>query len=115
MSWKKTDIAKKQFRSLVNIHEIDGTINKKSAIKSYSISDLIYDSDHSFYKYYHDLKQFDNLSFKSKASFLANIFDDLDKFDNLKPRKEKTKEKKTNMYDSVSELYNDLLGTYFDK
>ena len=75
----------------------------------------MYDSNHSFYKYYHDLKQFDNLSFKSKASFLANIFDDLDKFDNLKPQKEKTKEKKTNMYDSVSELYNDLLGTYFDK
>ena len=36
------------------------------------------------------LKKIDNPSFKSKHSFLANCFDDLDKFNQLKPQKEET-------------------------
>ena len=38
------------------------------------------------------LKHF--LSFKSKNLFLANFFDDLDKFNKLKPQKEETIDKK---------------------
>ena len=38
--------------------------------------------------------KFGNLSLKSKYSFLANFSNDLDKFSRLKPKKEKTKEKK---------------------
>ena len=48
-------------------------------------------------------------------SFLANISHDLDKFNRLKPQKEKTKEKKTNVHNAALELYDSLLGTYFDE
>ena len=61
------------------------------------------------------MKKFDKSSFKSKCSFLVNFFNDLDKFKKLKSKKEETKEKKTNVYDTVSELYNDLLKAYFDE
>ena len=71
-------------------------------------------SKYSFYKYYQDSKKFDNLSFKSKYSFLAEFFNDLNKFNKLKTRRKNTKEK-TNVYDTASELYNDLLETYFDE
>ena len=59
------------------------------------------------------LKHF--LSFKSKNLFLANFFDDLDKFNKLKPQKEETIDKTKNEYDTVLELYNGLLETYFDE
>ena len=48
---------------------------KKPTLKKYNKSDLIYDVKHSFYKY--DLKKFDNLSLKSKYSFLDKCFNDL--------------------------------------
>ena len=51
--------------------------------------------------------------------FLANFFDDLVKFNKLKMQKKKKKQqqkrKNTNAYNTVSELYNGLLGIYFDK
>ena len=68
--------------------------DRKPTLKKYNKSDLIYDSNYSFYKYYHDLKKFDSLSLESKYSFLVNLFSDLDKFNKLKPQKEETKEKK---------------------
>ena len=37
------------------------------------------------------------------------------KFNNLKTQKEKTKKKKTNVYGTVSDLYNNFLGIYFDE
>ena len=40
---------------------------------------------------------------------------DLDKFNKLKTIKEKTEKKKTNVFNAASELYNDLLGIYFDE
>ena len=46
---------------------------------------------------------------KSKYSFLADFSNDLDKLNMLKSQKEKTKEKKTNAYNKVSELYNEML------
>ena len=56
-----------------------------------------------------------NLSLKSKHPFLANFFDNLDKSIKLKTQKGKTNKKKPNVYNTVSKLYNDLLGIYFDK
>ena len=44
----------------------DETINKddkKTTIKRYNKSNLIYDNNHGFYKY-HDIKKFDNVSLK---------------------------------------------------
>ena len=61
-------------------------MNEKTKFKNYIKSNLIYDSNYSFYKYYHDI-----LSLKSNHLFLANIFDDLDKFIKLKQRKEKNR------------------------
>ena len=47
---------------------------------------------------YHDIKKIDNHSFRSKYSFLASFYYDLDEFSKFKPQKEKTEEKKLNMY-----------------
>ena len=80
----------------------------------YNKSDLIYDVNYSFNKYC-NIKKFANLSLKSKYSFLANFFNDLNKFNSLKVQKEKQKKKKTNEYDTASKLYNVLLKTYFDE
>ena len=89
-------------------------IIKKTTIEKYNKSNLIYDSNHSFYKY-HNINKFDNLSFKSKHSLLVNVFNDLDKFSRVKTHKENTKEKKTNVDDTSSELYNELLEISFDQ
>ena len=59
-------------------------------LKKYNKSDLIYDSNPIFYKY-RDIEQIDNISLKSKYSFLANFFNDLDKFSKLKPQREKSR------------------------
>ena len=46
-------------------------------------------------------------------SFLIRFFNDLDKSNKLMPQKEETKEKKTNVYNTASELYNDFLENFF--
>ena len=51
----------------------------------------------------------DNLSFKSKRSFSIEFFADLDKLNRVNPQKEITKERKINVHDKASELYNDFL------
>ena len=65
----------------------------KTALKRYTKSDLIYDANHSFCKY-QDIKIFDNLSLKSKCSFLVNLSNNLGKFSRLKRQKEKQKKKR---------------------
>ena len=72
-------------------------------------SNLIYDVNHSIYKYC-GIKKIDNLPLESKY-FLANLFNDLDKVSKLKPQKEEVKEKKTNVFNTTLELHNDLLKT----
>ena len=50
-------------------------------------------------------------------SFLANLFDDLDKFCRLKHQKKKKKKKKKdkkNIYNTLLQLHNDLVTTYFN-
>ena len=53
---------------------------------------LIYDVNHSIYKY-RGIKKIDNLPLESKY-FLANLLNDLDKVSKLKPQNEEVKEKK---------------------
>ena len=48
-------------------------------------------------------------------SFLVEFFHDLNKFNTLNTQKEKTKKKKTNVYDTASAFYHDLLETPFDE
>ena len=72
-------------------------------------SNLIYDVNHSIYKY-RGIKKIDNLPLESKY-FLANLFNDLDKVSKLKPQKEEVKEKKTNVFNTALELHNDFLKT----
>ena len=93
----QTDIAKKQHKKLDNTSEFDKIIKKiKPAVKNYNKSNTTYNSKYSFYKYYRDSKKFDNLSFKSKQSFLHEFLKDLNKLKKLKAIKQETeKQKKT--------------------
>ena len=57
-----------------------------------------------------------SITFLSNQSFLLEFFKDLNKFNNLKTKKEKNKnEIKNKVCDTASELYNGLLETYFDE
>ena len=108
----QTNIAKKQYQKLDNNFEFDKIIKKeKPTFKNYNKSNLIYNSKYSFYKYYHDSKKFDNLSFKSNYSFLYEFLNGLNKLNKLKT-KEISKKKKANVYDTALELYNWIARTY---
>ena len=52
--------------------------DKKTALKKYNKSDLIYNTNQSFCKY-SDTKKFENVSIESKYYFLASFFDNLDR------------------------------------
>ena len=69
-------------------------IKEEPTFKNYNKSDLIYYTYHIFYKSYCDNKKFCHLSLKAKYSFLARFLNDIDKFNNLKPRNKNTKKKK---------------------
>ena len=56
-----------------------------------------------------------NFFFKTKYSILSNFFNVLDKFSRLKTQKKTHKKKKSTMYNTTSELYNEFLRMYFDK
>ena len=91
----QTDIARKQYERLNNLFKFDTkeasiTIQKeKQTIKQYKKSYLTYNSKHSFYKYYHDSKKFTNLSFNQKYSFQSDFFIGLNKFNEIKKKKQK--------------------------
>ena len=54
----QTDIAKKKYKKLDNIFEFDKIVKKeKPTLESYNKSNLIYNSKHSFHKYYRDSKK----------------------------------------------------------
>lgn len=53
-----------------------------------------HNSNNSFYKYYHDIKNFYNLSLESRYLLLAEFFRDLTEFNKLKTHKRNRKEKK---------------------
>ena len=72
----QNETAKKQYQILDKIYEYNETINKndKTVIyKTHSKSDLIYDSSHTFYKYYSDIKKSNKHSLKPNHSFLSNF------------------------------------------
>ena len=62
----------------------------KPARVRYSKSGLIYDSNHSFYKYFCYKEKFNRLSLKPKHSFLV----DLNKLNKINPQKIKNKREK---------------------
>ena len=90
----QTVITKKQYQKLDDTYEFVKTISKKSTLKNYNKSDLIYNTNRIFYKYYLDSKKFDNLPFKSNHFFLYQFLNDIDKFSDLVPRNENTKKNK---------------------
>ena len=57
---------------------------------------------------YNKVNEFNKLSIKSK------FLNDLNYFTSFKPRNRDTKKKKSRMYDTASELYNEFLDLYFD-
>ena len=59
-------------------------------------SNLIYNADQSFYKYYRNSKNFDKLFIKSKHFFLVEFFKELHELNNSNSEKESTKVKKVN-------------------
>ena len=62
-----------------------------------SKSDIVYNSNCSFYKDHRDSEKFYNLCLKLEHLFLAKFFDNLSKFEKLKTQKQKTeKQKKKN-------------------
>lgn len=74
----------------------------------YDKSNPIYHSNHSFYKY-HNIKKLDNISFKSKYSFLVEFFSDLKKTYRLDPKKEHPKTRKKDICNTFSGWYNEQL------
>ena len=109
----QTDIAKKQYQKLDNTFEFDKITKKeKPALKKYDKSNLIYNSKYNFYEYY-NIKNFNSLSLTSKYLILLSFYSNLNKFNNLNPQKESTKEKKATVYDNASELYNEYLEILF--
>ena len=69
---------------------------------------------YSFYKYYRYSKKLDNLSLKSKYSFLCHFLNDFNKFNKIITKRKSTNEK-SNEHDTASELYNEFLETCFDE
>ena len=64
--------------------------------KNCSKSDIVYNSNCSFYKDHRDSEKFYNLCLKLEHLFLAKLFDNLSKFEKLKTQNQKTeKQKKT--------------------
>ena len=66
---------------------------EKPTFKKYNRSNLIFNSKYSFYEYY-NIRNFNSLSLSSKYPILLYFYSDLNKFNNLNPQKEETKEKK---------------------
>ena len=91
---QKNDIKVYQFEKKEDCERINKNDKKltfkKFTSKTFSFSHLFFDSRH-FHKY-HNIKKLDNLSFKSKYSFLVHFFNHLDKFRGLNTKK---REKKT--------------------
>ena len=66
---RQTDTRKKQYQTFSDTSEFDKIIKQqKPTLENYSKSNLIYNANHSFYKYYGDS------SFKSKVFFSGRIF-----------------------------------------
>ena len=107
---KQTDITEKQYQELDKVHRFDIEL----IIWKYNKSNLVYNTVHSFYKYY-DISKFNKLSIKSKCFFLSDFINHLNRFSSLNPWNENPKERKTRVHDTVSEWYNEFPDKYFDE
>ena len=68
--------------------------DKNLTVKKHNKSDLIYNNELIFNKYY-NIKEFETLSFKSKCLFLVGFFNEFNKFSKLKTQKDKTEKEKS--------------------
>ena len=83
----QTDIAKTLYQKLDDTFEFDKIIKKeKPTLKKYDRSNLIYDSKYSLYPYY-NIKHFNSLSLVSKYPILFSFCSELNKLNNINPRK----------------------------
>ena len=113
-SKSQTDIAKRQYQKLYNTFEFDKIIKKeKPTLKKYNRWNLIYDSKYRFYPSY-NIEDFNSFSLTSKYPILVSLCSELNKFNNINPRK-RQKDKKATAYDNASELYNEYLEIYFTR
>ena len=113
----QTDIEKKSVSKIRQYiwAEFDKVIKKeKPTRKKYNKSNLTYGNKYSFYSCY-NINNFNSLSPEPKYSILYSFITELNKFNNINPRKGQTKDKKTTVYDNFSELYNEYLGIYFNQ
>ena len=83
--------------------------NEKPTLENYNKSDLICNSNYSFWKYYRDREKFDKLSLKSKKLFLANLFDSLDKFNKKNTKNTKKTKQKAKMQMYIMQLQNYII------
>ena len=111
---KQSSVAEKQYQIFDNDYEFDIIKKEEPTIKKYNRSNLIYHTKFKFYGYY-NIPQINTMSPKSKYPILLWFYNDLNKFSNLNPRKQRTKEKTATVYDTASELYNEYLEIYFDQ
>ena len=79
-------IAKKQYQWLDGTYEFDKIIKKEIlAFKKYHSLILIYNSKYVFYEYYNI--NFNSLSLTPKYKVLTSFYNELNKFNSLKPQK----------------------------
>ena len=83
---KQSNIEKKQYQGLGKVYEFNKTESDETINKD--------DKEPALKKY----KKFNNLSLKSKYSFLAYFFNNLDKYNNLKSQKEKKTKREKNKF-----------------
>ena len=123
------DPHKSRYQFLINVREklvIENLKNPKAFIDYLQTIDDVYENLEDYnptnkrivlivFDYVIAYMEFDNISFKSKHSFLNEFFDELDELNNLSQQNESTKERKINMHDKASELYIEFLEIYYYK
>ena len=99
---------KKRYRRLDHTFEFDQTIkkekltHKRSNYNRSNRSNLIYDSKYSFYPYY-KIENFNNFTVVSKYPTLF-FFSKFNKFNNINPGKDCTKDNEANVYNNAWKL-----------
>ena len=87
---------------------------KKDNVKNFANreSDLNYDSKHSFYRFYKEHNEFEEMSLDSKYNKMKEFTNLFTIFKNLKPRNPKTQLKKKRIMKNVDQLYEKYYNDY---
>ena len=114
---KQTSIVEKQYQGLNMLFKSDKkkeerVTTKKEKTTIISESKLTYGSRYSFSDN-KNVKKYSGLSFTTKYDKLLSFYHWLNELKNLIPRKEKTKNKKKNVYINGAIIYNSLLAICF--